>query len=119
MSIHGILAALLGTSALGGFAPLTLSRANRYYIIGAVTGHLAAVNNRINIFSGIPKDNFNLSFVNQHTSLGYLDFVIYSAAQSIILGFLGLMPTENNLHTMIQETEPEGYGYDYGDSYGD
>ena len=118
MSIHGILAALLGSSALGGYAPLTLLRAQRFYLTGVSTGGVAPVNDRLNIFSGLRKQAFYTTNVRHHMMLQYEDFVLYSAVQTIILGFYGLMPTVLDLHTLYSDTELEGYGARYGASYG-
>lgn len=119
MSIHGILAVLLGSTALGGYVPLTLLRAQRYYLIGLESGAVSLHNNALNIVDAIPVGQFLAGELINHTVLAENDFRASWLMQSIILGFKGLMPTVLDLHTAIQETELDGYGYLYGEGYGE
>lgn len=119
MSIHGVLAALLGSSALGGFAPLTLLRMQRYYLTGASKGDLLASETHFNIQSGLLKDSFYGTELHQLALLQDLMFKAYSISQMIILGFTGMMPTLTSLQTLFYDPSMTGYGTDYGYSYGD
>lgn len=119
MSIHGILAVLLGSTALGGYAPLTLLRAQRHYLTGLNLGKMAPMNSALNILSGVQEGNFNISYVLNHTLIGETDFNVFWSMQHIVLGFRGILASVLDFHTMIQETELDGYGYLYGESYGD
>lgn len=119
MSIHSILAVLLGSTALGGYAPLTLLRAQRHYLTGINLGKIGPMNNALSIFEGIQKGNFNVSYVLHHALLGETDFNVFWSMQHIVLGFRGVLASVLDFHTMIQESELEGYGYLYGESYGE
>lgn len=119
MSIHGILAVLLGSTALGGYAPLTLLRAQRYYLTGLQSGAVSLHNNSLNIIDAIPVGQFLAGEMINHSILAAFGFKVSWLIQSIILGFKGLMPTELTFHSMIQETELDGYGYLYGEGYGE
>lgn len=119
MSIHSILAVLLGSTALGGYAPLTLLRSHRHILTGIQSGMIGPVNTSLHIPSGIQKGNFNLSYALHHTVLGETDFNVYWSMQHILIGFRGILASVLDFHTMIQESELEGYGYLYGESYGD
>ena len=119
MSIQGILAVLLGSTALGGYAPLTLLRAHRHYLAGLNLGKIGPMNSALSIYSGIQHDNFNISYALHHTLLGETDFNVFWSMQHIVLGFRGILASVLDFHTMIQETELDGYGYLYGESYGE
>lgn len=119
MSIHGILAVLLGSTALGGYAPLTLLRAQRYYLTGLESGAVSLHNGSLNIVDAIPVGQFLTGELINHSILAESKFRVSWLLQSIILGFKGLMPVELEFHTAIQETELDGYGYLYGESYGE
>ena len=119
MSIHGILAVLLGSTALGGYAPLTLLRIHRHYLTGLNLGKIGPMNSALSIYSGIQHDNFNISYALHHTLLGETDFNVFWSMQHIVLGFRGILASVLVFHTMIQETELDGYGYLYGESYGE
>ena len=119
MSIHGILAVLLGSTALGGYAPLTLLRAQRYYLTGLGSGAVSLHHNSLNIVDAIPSGQFLAGELINHSILAESVFRIGWVTQGIILGFMGMMPTEATLHSAIQETELDGYGYLYGEGYGE
>ena len=119
MSIHGILAVLLGSTALGGYAPLTLLRAQRYYLTGLESGAVSLHNGSLNIVDAIPLGQFLAGELINHSILAESKFRVSWLLQSIILGFKGLMPVEAGFHTAIQETELDGYGYLYGEGYGE
>lgn len=119
MSIHGILAVLLGSTALGGYAPLTLLRAQRHYLTGINLGKIGPMNSALSIYSGIRHGNFNISYVLHHTLMAETDFNVFWSMQHILIGFQGILASVLDFHTMIQETELDGYGYLYGESYGD
>ena len=119
MSIHSTLAVLLGSTALGGYAPLTLLRAQRFYLTGIEPLNIGVISNMLNTVTGIRDDLFTSSIISQHAIIADSMFRIFGAASAIILGFTGLMPTVLDLHTAIQESELDGYGYLYGESYGD
>ena len=118
MSIHGVLAALLGSSALGGYAPLTLLRAQRYYITGTNQHNLTVVSVLQNIYTGLNKNSFYATEIRRLTIEGFLGTHVYSSAQHFILGFYGLMPTVLDFHTLIDTIDVSGYGANYGASYG-
>ena len=118
MSIHGILAALLGSSALGGYAPLTLLRAHRYYLTGLVRDGIAPVSAQANIFSGLEKNKFYVSNVQHHTAISPHGFVVGYITQNIILGFTGMLATNLDLHSLLQDPNVSGWGARYGASYG-
>ena len=119
MSIHGILAVLLGSTALGGYAPLTLLRAQRYYMIGLRSNSISVHNNNMHYIRAIPKGDFILGEAIHHSMLQQYRFQISWAVQSILFGFTGIMPTVLDFHSLIQETELDGYGYLYGEGYGE
>lgn len=118
MSIHGVLAALLGSSALGGYAPLTLLRAQRFTLTGVPAGGVAPITTNLIMINALdPK--FMGSEIQQHAVIGYWDFAAFSITQNIILGFTGMMPTVLDLHTLFGDNSFSGYGARYGASYGD
>lgn len=118
MSIHGVLAALLGSTALGGYAPLTLLRAQRFILTGVKYGGIAPITTNLLSVHGLdPK--FMGSEIRQFALTGYWDFAAFSVTQNIILGFTGMMPTVLDLHTLFGDDSFNGYGARYGASYGD
>lgn len=118
MSIHGILAVLLGSTALGGYAPLTLLRAQRFILTGVSYGGIAPITTNLLSVRGLdPK--FMGTEIRQLAMTGYWDFAAYSITQNIILGFAGMMPTVLDLHTLFGDDSISGYGARYGASYGD
>ena len=118
MSIHGVLAALLTSTALGGYAPLTLIQMRRFYLLGLEVQKFGVMRADYHMPSGVPKDHFVGSMVSRHTITDFTGLMSSSLVQGIILGFTGLMPTLNGLHTALQMTEVFGYGARYGASYG-
>lgn len=54
-----------------------------------------------------------------HILMGLWGMMPSVAVQHILLGFRGMMATLANLNILIVEEEFSGYGYSYGDSYGD
>jgi hypothetical protein len=119
MSIHGILAALLGSTALGGFAPLTVTTGIRHTIIGIQSQSIGMANTLGHFLLGVPKNHLLAPWVAMHTLFAVTGVMIHSTVQHILLGFIGILASEASLHTMIYEVDMSGYGYDYGGSYGE
>lgn len=117
MSIHGILAALLGSSALGSYAPLTLLRAQRITLTGVPNGGVAAITTNLLRIRGLDPA-FMASEIRHHAMTGHPGFFPYSITQNILMGFAGIMPTVLDLHTLFEDDSFSGYGARYGASYG-
>lgn len=119
MTIHSILGVLMSSTALGGFAPLTLSLAIRHTIVGNLTPNLSAVENMLHTLLGRHRGEIGPYATTYHILMGLWGMMPSVAVQHILLGFRGMMATLANLNVLIVEEEFSGYGYSYGDSYGD
>ena len=118
MSIHSLLAVLLGSTALGGFAPLTLTTVARHTITGVKPGFVGISQNQLTTFIGPLVNHLQLAHALEHMPLGPWGVAVIMNTEHTLLGFRGIMATEAINHTFIWETEQEGYGYNYGMSYG-
>ena len=90
-SIHSILGVLLGSTALGSFAPLTALTLERHTIVGSMSGTIIAS-------TGVESDVIGPNIGTHHTTttvgsaiLASQGATAYNLTNSIILGFTGLL----------------------------
>lgn len=117
-SIHGILAALLGSTALGGFAPLTLTSAIQISLIGQRNSSIYVNASVLHALNAIrPNQTAAMNHV-RHTMIGPRGMMPNAISFHHVLAMKGIMPNALTRHTMIT-SDMSGYGYNYGESYGD
>ena len=119
MSIHSILAVLMSSTALAGYSPLMVVSAYRFTLTGVVKGGIGPIYDRHHSISG-PSPEFYVSFAQQHGLIGPAmdNFAVVNITQNIIFSFLGVAALVLQWHTILDDMSPEGYGANYGGSYG-
>lgn len=119
MSIHSILAVLMGSTTLGGSLPTRVYFAIRHTIIGNRQSGLMPISSNRHLLLALRYDQFANVNVTMHSFIVGNGIEVVNSIQHIIEGFYGIMVSGSAIHTALIETELAGYGYEYGDIYGD
>lgn len=118
MNIHGKLAVLMMTTALGTFAPITVWQLYQHRVYGWYDGLSVRTSSWHSLLG--TRAGETLFDGRAHTIVG-LDpssVIDTSISQHTILGMKGLAGLSLSAHAAIQTEEFSGYGTDYGGSYG-
>lgn len=117
-SIHGTLAALLGGTALGGYAPLKAGTLAHHWAIGLNSGKIAPRTITLHQLTGLNPLQLSMQNVAHHIPLCFAGLSAVNMMAHMILGLQGLFLNMFTRHALVVIDDFAGYGTRYGGSYG-
>lgn len=117
MSIHSLIAVLMGSSSLSQYNPLLISQALRNYVLGVPIGSMALTYTSHSTIIGLPTDNVGLVETVNSVVIGVRDVAVVDMTSNILLALKGVGVFEAIIHAFGKPLT-EGYGFNYGENYG-